>query len=79
MAKSRASEEKSKKTPQLMLAAVVKRKGSERIVAEELKAAGVKCSQQSVSAWIKNHWPPRPATQQALKRLYRIPATWGQP
>lgn len=60
-----------------LLAAVVKSKGSERVVAEELKAAGVKCSQQAVSAWIKGAWPPRSATQAALKTLYGIPATWS--
>jgi hypothetical protein len=60
-----------------LLANVVKAKGSGRVVAEELTAQGVKCSQQSVSAWLKGEWPPRPATQAVLKRLYNIPATWG--
>jgi len=60
-----------------MLAAIVKTKGSERIVAEEISAHGVKCSQQAVSAWIKGAWPPRPATQQVLQNLYKIPATWS--
>ena len=60
-----------------MLAAVVKEKGSERVVAAEINAQGVKCSQQAVSAWVKGLWPPRPATQAALKALYGIPATWS--
>lgn len=66
------------KSPQQRLAEVVKEKGSERIVAEELRKAGVKCSQQSINAWIKKHWPPRPATQAALKALYGIPARWSE-
>ena len=65
------------KSPQHRLAEIVKEKGSERAVAEELRAAGVKCSQQAVSAWIKKHWPPRPATQVALKTLYGIPMRWS--
>ncbi len=66
------------KSPQERLAEVVKEKGSARVVAEEIRATGVKCSQQAVSAWIKNHWPPRPATQAALKDLYGIPARWSE-
>ena len=65
-------------TPQQLLAEVVKSKGSARAVADELSAAGIKCSQQSVDAWVKGHWPPRPATQQALKKLYRIPVPWAR-
>ncbi len=76
MARSKSVQPKPK-TPRELLAAVAKRKGSERVVAEEIKATGLKCSQQAVSAWIKGKWPPRPATQEALKRLYRIPATWS--
>lgn len=63
-------------TPQQLLAEVVKEKGSARAVADEMKAAGFKSSQQSVDAWVRGLWPPRPATQQALKKLYKIPATW---
>jgi hypothetical protein len=61
----------------MLLAAVVEEKGSERAVAEELTSAGAKCSQQSVNAWIKGLWPPRPATQGVLKKLYRISGPWG--
>ncbi len=76
MVRSKSVKPKPKRPPEL-LADVVKRKGSERIVAEEIKAEGVKCSQQAVSAWIKGAWPPRPATQEVMKRLYKIPATWS--
>jgi len=77
MARSKSVKQDKPKTPRELLADVVKRKGSERVVAEEVRTQGVKCSQQSVSAWLKGEWPPRPATQAALKKLYRIPATWG--
>ncbi len=76
MARSKVVKPKPKK-PAELLADVVKRKGSARVVAEEVKAKGVKCSQQAVSAWVKGAWPPRPATQEVLKRLYKIPATWS--
>ncbi len=76
MARSKVANQKLKTPPEL-LADVVKRKGSARVVADEIEATGLKCSQQAVSAWIKGHWPPRPATQEALKRLYKIPATWS--
>lgn len=62
---------------QKLLAAVVEEKGSARAVADEMKAAGYKCSQQSVDAWVKGHWPPRPATQKALNTMYKIPMPWG--
>ena len=62
---------------QKLLADVVTEKGSARAVADEMKAAGHKCSQQSVDAWVRGLWPPRPATQQALKALYKIPMPWG--
>lgn len=61
---------------QKLLADVVQEKGSARAVADEMKAAGHKSSQQSVDAWVKGHWPPRPATQAALKALYKIPMPW---
>ena len=64
---------------QRLLADVIKQKGSARAVADEMKTAGFKSSQQSVDAWAKGHWPPRPATQAALKKLYRIPTPWGRP
>lgn len=63
-------------THQQQLAEVIKQKGSARAVADEMKAAGHKSSQQSVDAWAKGYWPPRPATQAALKKLYRIPTPW---
>jgi hypothetical protein len=71
-AKKRASKQ------QKLLADVIKEKGSARAVADEMKAAGHKSSQQSVDAWVKGLWPPRPATQDALRKLYQIPAPWGR-
>ncbi len=65
-------------TPQQLLAEIVKQKGSARAVADEMKAAGHKSSQQSVDAWVKGLWPPRPATQDALKALYKIPVPWSR-
>ena len=61
---------------QKLLAEIVKERGSARAVADEMKAAGHKSSQQSVDAWVKGLWPPRPATQDALKKLYKIPTPW---
>ncbi len=77
MARSKSEKQQKPKGPREILAEVVKKKGSARVVADELRNAGVKCSQQSVSAWTKGLWPPRPATQGVLKRLYKIPATWS--
>lgn len=77
MATTKKSAPKPVSKHRKMLAAVVKTKGSERAVAAEINAQGLKCSQQAVSAWVKGLWPPRPATQAALKTLYGIPATWS--
>lgn len=63
-----------KKSQQQLLAHVVMLKGSERAVSKELG-----CSQQSVSAWIKCEWTPRPAMQRKLKELYKIPMPWVIP
>ncbi len=59
-----------------LLAEVVEQKGSGRAVAEEMVAAGYRCSQQSIDAWLKGHWPPRPKAQEGLKTLYKIPTPW---
>ena len=59
-----------------LLADVVEQRGSGRAVAEEMVAAGYRCSQQSIDAWLKGHWPPRPKTQEGLKTLYKIPTPW---
>ena len=63
-----------KKSQQQLLAEVVALKGSERVISEELG-----CSQQSVSAWIKGEWTPRPVMQRKLKALYKIPMPWVIP
>lgn len=77
MATKKSSAPKKRPSPQQkLLADIVAQKGSGRAVAEEIRAHGVRCSQQSVDAWIKGHWPPRPATQKALKELYKIPMPW---
>lgn len=78
MASKKTGSKKKPTTPQQLLAEVVKEKGSARAVADEMRAAGYKSSQQSVDAWVKGHWPPRPATQDALKKLYKIPAPWSR-
>ncbi len=62
---------KREKSQQQQLAEVVKRKGSGRVVAEELG-----CSQQSVSAWAKGIGLPRSAAQTKMRKLYRIPTPW---
>lgn len=78
MASKKTGGSKKTPTPQQLLAEVVKEKGSARAVADEMKAAGYRSSQQSVDAWVKGLWPPRPATQDALKKLYKIPAPWSR-
>lgn len=74
--KKKVAAKKRNEQQRKLLADVVAQRGSGRAVAEELKAAGYRCSQQSVDAWLKGHWPPRPATQDGLKKLYRIPTPW---
>lgn len=76
MATKKASAPKKPSPQQKLLAEIVAKKGSGRAVAEEITAAGARCSQQSVDAWVKGHWPPRPATQQIIKKLYKIPTPW---
>lgn len=76
--KKTGAKKKSATKQQKLLAEVIKAKGSARAVADEMRAAGHKSSQQSVDAWAKGLWPPRPATQDALKKLYQIPSPWGR-
>lgn len=57
-----------------LLAAVVKSVGSEALVAEKLK-----CSQQSVSAWLHGTNSPREAMQRRMAKLWDIPMPWPKP
>ncbi len=57
-----------------LLAAAVRKAGSEDKMAEQLK-----CSQQSVSAWIRGTNVPRAAMQAKLFELFKIPQPWVRP
>ncbi len=61
-------------TQQALLVAVVKNKGSGARVAKELR-----CSQQSVSAWARGTWLPRPDVQKRMLKRYGIPMPWVLP
>lgn len=54
-----------------MLAAAVRKAGSEDKMAETLE-----CSQQSVSAWLRGTNVPRAAMQVKLFELLKIPQPW---
>jgi len=58
---------KIKVAPQKQLAAVVRSKGSGAAVAKELR-----CSQQSVSAWMTGVSTPRPRMQRKIQKRYGI-------
>lgn len=68
---------KRKKLPQqALLAEIVVRKGGGAIVAKELHTKSLKCSQQSVSAWVVGSWLPKGPMQERIEKVYGIPFGW---
>jgi len=71
---------KARKSPSKQaraLTKVIELAGSGRAVADQIRTTGVKCSQQSVSAWAGGDWVPRLRIQQKLQELYGIPMPWS--